>query len=105
MYKIEFPQNGEDVAYAKAYAAKLIPLINEYLNNGKVLDVAVKNRGTVHVAVDTNSLTRKFLNQLSDVAFLEKYLLMKPASQVKLIQKLEATKYTDELIFCSIRPA
>lgn len=102
MYNIEFPQNGEDVAYAKAYAAKLIPLINEYLNNGKVLDVAVKNRGTVHVAVDTNSLTRKFLNQLSDVAFLEKYLLMKPASQVKLIQKLEATKYPDELIFCSI---
>ena len=37
MYKIEFPQNGEDVAYAKAYAAKLIPLINEYLNNGKVV--------------------------------------------------------------------
>lgn len=102
MYKIEFPQNGEDVAYAKAYAAKLIPLINEYLNNGKVLDVAVKNRGTVHVAVDTNSLTRKFLSQLSDVAFLEKYLLMKPTLQVKLIQRLKATKYPDELIFRSI---
>lgn len=103
MYKIEIPQNGEDVAYAKAYAAKLIPLIEDYLNNGKVLDVAVKNRGTVHVAVGKNTLTRKFLNQLSDVAFLEKYLLMKPTSQVRLINKLAAIKrYPEELIFKKI---
>lgn len=102
MYKIEFPRHGEDVAYAKAYAAKLIPLIDDYLNNGKVLEVAVKNRGTVHVAVGKNTLTRSFLQQLSNITFLEKYLLMKPTSQVKLIQKLKAAKYPDELIFNSI---
>ena len=102
MYKIEMPRHGEDVAYAKAYATKLIPLIEDYLNNGKVLEVAVKNRGTVHVAVGKNTLTRSFLQKLSNITFLEKYLLMKPTTQVKLIQRLEATKYPDELIFSSI---
>ena len=64
---------------------------------------ADKNRGTVHVAVGKNTLTRKILIQLSDVAFLEKYLLMKPTSQVRLINKLAAIKrYPEKLIFKKI---
>lgn len=52
MFKLDKPINGEDAAYAKVYAARLLPLIKAYLR-GKVLDINVKNRGVVHLAVDT----------------------------------------------------
>lgn len=65
MFKLDKPINGEDAAYAKVYAARLLPLIKAYLR-GKVLDINVKNRGVVHLAVDTKSLTRRFLEKLSD---------------------------------------
>ena len=98
MFKLDKPINGEDVAYAKVYAAKLLPLVNDYLG-GKVLDIIVKNRGVVHLAVDAKSLTRRFLEKLSDPNWLEKFLLMSPSQQVSFIKYLESLKYPNELIF------
>lgn len=98
MFKLYKPTNGEAAAYAKVYAAKLLPLINAYLG-GKVLDVMVKNRGVVHLAVDTKSLTRRFLEKLSDQNWLEKFLLMNPSQQVSFIKYLESLRYPNELIF------
>ena len=98
MFKLDKPINGEDVAYAKVYAAKLLPLINAYLG-GKVLDITVKNRGIVHLAVDAKNLTRRFLEKLSDPNWLEKFLLMSPTKQMSFIKYLESLKYPNELIF------
>ncbi len=98
MFKLERPINGEDVAYAKMYVAKLLPLINAYLG-GKVLDITVKNRGVVHLVVDAKSLTRRFLEKLSDPNWLEKFLLMSPSQQLSFIKYLKGQKYPDELIF------
>lgn len=98
MFKIEKPIKGEDEAYAKEYAAKLLPLVNAYLG-GKVLEVAVKKRGTVHVAVDAMSLTRRFLQKIAKQEWLEKFLLMSPAKQVAFINYLEGQKYPNDLIF------
>lgn len=98
MFKLDKPINGEDVAYAKVYAAKLLPLINAYLG-GKVLDLTVKNRGVVHLTVDIKSLTRRFLEKLSDPNWLEKFLLLTPSQQMSFIKYLKGQKYPDELIF------
>lgn len=98
MFKLDKPINGEDAAYAKVYAARLLPLIKAYLG-GKVLDINVKNRGVVHLAVDTNSLTRRFLEKLSDPNWLEKFLLMSPSLQLSFIKYLKSLRYPDDLIF------
>lgn len=98
MFKLEKPINDEDVVYAKLYAAKLLPLVNDYLD-GKVLDITVKGRGIVHVAVGARSLTRRFLNQMTNQDWLEKFLMMYPSKQVSFIKYLKGQLYPDELIF------
>lgn len=98
MFKMKIPINGEDKTYAKVYAAKLLPLVNDYLS-GKVLDITVKRKGIVHVAVGTNSLTSRLLKQMTNQDWLENFLLMSPSKQVTFIKYLEKQTYPDELIF------
>ena len=99
MYRIPVLDSQVPINYANTYSAKLLPIIQSYLN-GTTITVSVKNRGDVVVGVQRNTPTYKLLNLLSNPAYLNSYLMWDSRKQYKLIKKLAQLKgYPTEFIF------
>lgn len=98
MYKIQKASGAIISAYAHDIALKLLPLIQAYLN-GKILQIAIKNRGTANITLKKDSLTYRFLISISTLDKLKEYLLWSHDRQCNFINKLHDSKYPDDLIF------
>lgn len=84
--------NGQVLTdYANTYSAKLLPIIQNYLN-GATKTVSVTNRGSVVVGVQKNTPTYRILSKLSDIAYLQTYLLWNVNQQYAFIKILSGLK-------------
>lgn len=88
MYRITPPDDGRDVTYASYFAPKLQTIINGYLNNDRCCRIKLRNGDEYEVGVADKGYTRKFLTKLSDIKFLQHYLLYTPKQQMKLIESI-----------------
>lgn len=85
--------------YANTYSAKLLPIIQNYLN-GATISIPVKNRTNVVVGVQKNTPTYRLLTKLSDIVFLQTYLLWDVNKQYAFIKNLlKLKKYPKLFIF------
>ncbi len=99
MYRIPVLDSQVPIDYANTYSAKLLPIIQSYLN-GTTITVSVKNRGNVVVGVRKNTPTHRLLTDLSDPVFLKSYLLWDKNQQYTYIKRLAKLKrYPTEFIF------
>lgn len=99
MYKIPVLDPQGPIDYAKKYRAKLLPIIQSYLQ-GATITVSVKNRRNVLVGVQKNTPTYKVLTILSNPASLKKYLLLDIRKQYQFITMLaNSKKYPKSFIF------
>ena len=99
MYKIPVLDPQGPIDYANKYSAKLLPIIQSYLQ-GATITVSVKNRRNVLVSVQKNTPTYKVLTILSNPASLKKYLLLDIRKQYKFITMLaNSKKYPPSFIF------
>lgn len=99
MYKIPVLDPQGPIDYANKYSAKLLPIIQSYLQ-GATTTVSVKNRRNVLVGVQKNTPTYKVLTILSNPASLKKCLLLDIRKQYKFITMLaKSKKYPKSFIF------
>lgn len=102
MYRIDLPLQAVADTFADTFAPKLLPIIKDYLNNTRSYTVEISGMPDVNVGVSKNTLTYRFLNQISDLNSLKGYLKMSPLKQISLIRSLKKIKYPDDLIFKKI---
>ena len=100
MYQITLPCDGRAAAYASRMAPRLQSIINDFLNNGRCCIVKLRNGDEYEIGVGSNTYTRKFLTKLSDLSFLQQYLLFSPQQQIKLIGTMHNKwKCQNEILF------
>ena len=100
MYKIPVLDPQGPIDYANKYSAKLLPIIQSYLNDGATKNVSLKNGVNVVVGVRKRTPTHRLLTKLSNPDFLKEYLLWDINKQYGYIQKLAKLKsYPTEFIF------
>lgn len=99
MYKIERYDPSHLATHCQHWARHLLPIIDEYLNHGRYVDVDVKDYGTIHVGASARTLIWRFLTILSQPGKLEEYLAYNPLQQITFIRMLSKQKYPDSMIF------